>query len=109
MNFDLAELMNNPAAFTAAIVAFTAFIRKNFIPSLDGKMVILFSIIVALGLRFLVPLVPDGIPDAVIGTILLAIAGAGTIDAVKATGVSISKTSKAVQPELDEQTAQTNP
>jgi hypothetical protein len=81
MDFDIVQILENPAAFVAALVALVAFSRKHFLKNLDGNLVILFTVGIALGLRFLVPLLEPGLVNSIVGTIIAALTASGGVDA----------------------------
>ena len=83
MDFDINQVLTNPAAFGAAIAGITAFTRKHVWTALDGKGVIVFAVAVGLALRFALPLIPSDIVNQVIGTILIAVTVSGNIDALR--------------------------
>jgi hypothetical protein len=80
MDFDITQILSNPAMFVAAIVAIVTLLRKHVIPSADGKVVILVSISVGLAIRFLAPLFPATIINDIVGTILMALTASGSVD-----------------------------
>jgi hypothetical protein len=80
MDFDITQILSNPAMFIAAIVSLTAVIRKHLLPQLDGKLVILLSIVLGLAMRYLVPLVPANIVNDFVGTIIMALTASGGVD-----------------------------
>jgi hypothetical protein len=83
MDFDINQTLANPAMFIAAIVAITQLTRKHLFPQLDGKMVILFGVGIALALKFLVPLLPANLVNDIVGTIIMALTASGGIDTAR--------------------------
>jgi hypothetical protein len=81
--FSIEQLLNNPAALAAAIVALTAFIRKHVFAGLEGRAVIVISVVVSVLITFVAPLVPAGTVDKIVNAVLIGIMASGAVDAVQ--------------------------